>query len=236
MLCKIANLWVEVPATGDMVSRCRDYLTEEQNISADITIRAENYRLGRWKSLKEESAIYMESGMHFYKALLDFSGIMLHSSAVAVDGKAYLFSGPCGMGKSTHTRLWCETFGEKAIIFNDDKPAIRFVNGVWYAYGTPWCGKNGINVNMEVPLAGICFLKRGEENAIRRLSSVEATFSIISQTVRKFKDPENLDKMLATVEAIVGRIPVYELHNRPEPDAARLSYETMRRGAQEAQL
>ena len=76
---------------------------------------------------------------------------------------------------------------------------------------------------MKVPLAGICFLKRGEENSIRRLSATEATFSIISQTIKKFKLAEDLDKMLTHVEALVGRIPVYELSNRPEPDAARLS-------------
>ena len=235
MLCKIADLMVEIPATGGMASRCREYLTEE-NVSADIVIRAERYKTERWVNLTEDQAIYMESGNQFYRSLLNYDGLMLHASAVELDGKAYLFSGPCGMGKSTHTRLWKEIFGDKANVFNDDKPALRRIDDTWFAYGTPWCGKDGININMKVPLAGICFLKRGEKNIIRQLSQTEAAFSIISQTVRKFKLSEDLDKMLKLAESVAGRIPVYELYNRPEPEAARLSYETMRQGAKEALL
>lgn len=183
-----------------------------------------------------ENAVYMESGFQFYRELLHFDGMMLHASAVALNGKAYLFSGPCGMGKSTHTRLWRQLFGDAAQVFNDDKPALRRLDGHWFAYGTPWCGKDGININMKVPLAGICFLRRGDQNVIRQLSVQEATANIISQTLRRFRNVERLDLMLSHVEKLVQEIPVYELFNKPELDAAQLSYETMRRGAEEASL
>ena len=140
------------------------------------------------------------------------------------------------MGKSTHTKLWQQLFGENAKVFNDDKPALRRVEDHWYAYGTPWCGKDGININTKVPVAGICFLQRGEENKIRRLSKKEATFFIISQTMRWFKKEQNLDLMLNCVNRLVAEIPIYELFNKPEISAAQLSYETMRRGAEEANL
>ena len=151
-----------------------------------------------------------------------------------MDGQAYLFSGPCGMGKSTHTRLWQQTFGPAAQIFNDDKPALRLLDGKWFAYGTPWCGKDGINQNKKVPLAGICFLKQAPQNRIRRLTCQEAMTRVISQTLRKFNKMESLDLMLRHVDKLVRQIPIYELENRPEPAAAQLSYETMRRGGQEA--
>jgi hypothetical protein len=38
------------------------------------------------------------------------------------------------------------------------------------------------------------------------------------------------------VDRLVREIPIYELTNKPELDAARLSYETMHRGAEEANL
>lgn len=53
-----------------------------------------------------------------------YNGLMLHASAAALGGRAYLFSGPCGRGKSTHTRLWQQTFGEAVQVFNDDKPVL----------------------------------------------------------------------------------------------------------------
>ena len=234
-LCKIADLFVSVPTAGGMAPRLRDYMIEEEG-KADIVIREEQYRPNAWPGLKEELKAYMESGACFYGNLLRFQGLMLHASAVELDGKAYLFSGPCGMGKSTHTRLWQQVFGEKAKVFNDDKPALRHVDGRWYAYGTPWCGKDGININLKVPLAGICFLKQAPENRIRRLSNAEALPLLVSQTMRKFKDSSNTILLLEHLDHLIREIPIFELENRPEPAAAQLSYETMRRAAEEAGL
>ncbi|MBR3952528.1 MAG: hypothetical protein IKJ82_02790 [Oscillospiraceae bacterium] len=226
MLCNIANLLVEIPAAGGMSVRCREYLHYE-NAIPDIIISEEKYKPEKWPTISYENMCYMESGFQFHGNLLRFEGMMLHSSAVEVDGKAYLFSGPSGMGKSTHTRLWQSIFGEKACVFNDDKPALRRIDGRWYAYGTPWCGKDGINQNKKVPLAGICFLKRGEENKIRRLDPKEALPLLMSQTIHKFKKIENLDLLLNNVNYIIKEIPIFELENRPVEEAARLSYETM---------
>lgn len=235
MLCKIADLLVEVPAGGDMEERCKEYRVEA-DAPADIVIREELYELDRWKPLSEDASIYMESGMFFYFFLLSHSGMMLHASAVELDGKAYLFSGNSGMGKSTHTRLWQQVFGERAQIFNDDKPALRKIDGKWYAYGTPWCGKDGINQNKKLPLAGICFLQQAEENKIRRLNTKEVLSRVIAQTLFRFKSVGSLDLLLTTVDKLVREIPVFELENKPEPEAALLSYETMRRTAEEEGL
>ena len=235
MLCRIAELLTEIPATDDMIVRCREYLTHDAD-GADIVIRAELYKPDLWKHLSEDDNIYLQSGFMFYRKLLRYNGLMMHSSAVEMEGRAYLFSGPCGMGKSTHTRLWQQVFGDKAQVFNDDKPALRRLEDRWYAYGTPWCGKDGINQNKKVPLGGICFLRRGEENSIRRLDPLEATKYILSQTTRKLNKVENLDLLISHVDKLVREIPIYELFNKPVPEAAQLSYETMRRGAQEAGL
>lgn len=232
----IADLVTILPAVGDLIPRCQAYFRDGSVQKAEIIIHEEDFRPNAWTGLSWNDYVYMETGASFYRQLLDFDGLMLHSSAVALDGKAYLFSGPCGTGKSTHTRLWQQVFGEEAKVFNDDKPALRLIDGTWYAYGTPWCGKDGININMKAPIAGICFLKQGPENRIRRLTPAEAAQKIIWQTIRRFKQVENLDRMLTLVDKLVQQIPVYELENRPEPEAALLSYETMRQGAEEMGL
>jgi hypothetical protein len=176
----------------------------------------------------------MESGFLFYARLLCFQGMMLHASAVVYDGRAYLFSGDSGVGKSTHTKLWQTVFGEdQAVIINDDKPALRFVDGCWYAYGTPWCGKDGINQNRKVPLGGICFLKQAPTNRIRRLASVEAVPLILSQTIYKIKNTEKLNCLLDTVDKLVRMIPVFELENLPNEEAALLCHRTMAAAAEE---
>lgn len=217
-------------------ARFADYEWKEFG-QPDILLDSTRYRPDLYpKNISPDMLTYMESGRLFSVALLAHSGLHLHASAVELDGKAYLFSAPSGTGKSTHTRLWQQVFGERAQVFNDDKPALRYLDGRWYAYGTPWCGKDGINQNVKVPLAGICFLKQAKENRIRRLGTPEAVQNLLWQTIHRFRSVENMDRALAMVDALVRRIPVFELENRPEPEAAWLSYETMHHGAEEANL
>jgi hypothetical protein len=177
--------------------------------------------------MSDEIKIYLQSGFQFYRELLEFDGLMLHASAVALDGKAYLFSGPCGVGKSTHTNLWRSVFGDDVVVFNDDKPALRRLDGHWYAYGTPWCGKDGINVNMKVPLAGICFLKQSDRNEIWRLDAKQALAKVIAQTTYHLRDASKMLLMMTNVERLITEIPIYELCNRPEREAAELSHRIM---------
>ena len=235
MLCYIADLLVEIPAAGGMAPRCRDYLTDRKE-PADIEIRQEEYDLAWWNTDDEDLATYIESGLHFYVQLLRFNGMLLHASAVEWNGKAYLFSGPSGMGKSTHTCLWQQHFGNAAQVFNDDKPALRLIDGRWFAYGTPWCGKNGINQNRKVPLGGICFLKRGEKNRIRRLPSAEAVPLIYGQTVYGLRKAENALRLMDNVDALVRKIPIFEMECRPDTDAVILSSRTMQEAAEKENL
>ncbi len=236
MICKIADLIAEIPTADGLAVRCKDYLWQ-QNTAPDIIVRRELYNWDHFDlRAPQNSVAYIESGRHFYRQLLAFDGLYLHSSAVVQDGRAYLFSGHSGIGKSTHTRLWIDTFGGDTRIINDDKPALRCIDGIWYAYGTPWCGKDGINLNEKAPLAGICFLKQGEHNRIRRLTQAEAFQKFYSQTIRYMVNTDELDALLRLLEDLLSKIPVYELENLPEPAAARLSNETMLRGALEANL
>lgn len=228
----IAELQIEIPDAGGLAPRCREYLTEASG-EADIVISSECYRPETKPHMTPESVAYMDSGAQFYRQLILFDGMMLHASAVEMDGKAYLFSGPCGMGKSTHTRLWQQTFGSAAQVFNDDKPALRRFDGSWYAYGTPWCGKDGINQNRKVSLGGICFLKRGQSNEIRRLSEWEAVSCILAQTTVRIKDAKRMELLLKLVEQLVREVPIFELKNRPEREAALLSHEVMEKAAKE---
>lgn len=236
MLCKIADLFVEVPEAGGLAPRCQNYRYFGDQ-TPDIVIDPNRYDRKRFaKEASERMIAYMESGRQFHGKLIQHNGLFLHASAIEVDGKAYLFSGRSGVGKSTHVGLWHQMLGNGVCRFNDDKPALRCIDGTWYAYGTPWCGKDGINVNKKVPLAGICFLVQGSENRIRPLLPEEAAPYLLSQTIHRFATAERLDLMLSHLEKLVQEIPIYELVNRPEIEAAQLSYETMRRGAQEAGL
>lgn len=228
MLCKIADLLVQLPGADGLQERCRDYLYTGSEMP-DIVIDPALYRRAPYPGgICAQSLAYMESGYQFYGQLIAYGGFSFHASAVLLDGKVYLFSGNCGIGKSTHARIWCDTF-PGAVNINDDKPALRCVDGIWYAYGTPWCGKEGIHRNLSGPVAGVCFMEQADHNAIFPMPPAQALQAVLQQTVYKFGHPEQLDTMLSLLDNFLTTVPIYRLENRPEPEAAMLAKCRMKR-------
>lgn len=222
---KIANLIVAMDSFGRTVQQAEPYRTEPAE--PDIRIRSKWQALMQeHPGLSEDVSEYLCSGGSFYCQLLNFGGMMLHASAVVVDGKAYLFSADCGTGKSTHTELWLKLFGDRAFLLNDDKPALRMEDGVWYAYGTPWSGKHDLSRNTRAELGGICCLSRGEENTIAPLTGPEAILRILRQTARP-ADPGLRSKILERLDELITRVPVWQMKCNMEPEAAVVSYEAM---------
>ena len=152
--------------------------------------------------------------------------LMLHGSTIAVDGKAYLFTAPCGTGKSTHTRLWRTLFGDRAVTVNDDKPFLRIIENTVFAYGSPWCGKHGLASNVCVPLQGICILSRGKENLIQQ-TDPDAVMAILRQQAHTPMDDDLLAHSFDLIDAISKRVPLWQMQCNMEQDAARVSYEAM---------
>lgn len=230
----IAGLTVNMKnPTGRTKKQAIPYLSDNQNENQKIDIeievteeRIKNY-VENHPELDAGDWQYMLSGSDFYTSLIDFGGILLHSSCVVVDGYAYAFSADSGTGKSTHTQLWLKHFKEKAHILNDDKPAIRIINKKAYACGTPWSGKYDYSTPEIVPLAGICFLQRSESNWIKKAQTSKAVYNIFSQTARKV-DAEKMEKLFDVLEEIFSNVPIYDLGCNISDAAVLTSYNAMK--------
>ncbi len=236
----IAGLKVNmINPTGRTAQQAKKYLAPVQDCVADITIEVSDERVQRAVQEHPEMGAsdwyYMLSGNDFYVEILRFGGILLHSSCVVVDGVAYAFAADSGVGKSTHTGLWLQHFGKRAYLLNDDKPAIREINGTVYACGTPWSGKHDISVPEIIPLGGICFVERGEENRIARMEREDvsnAVFQLLSQTLRRLR-LENAERLLDVVELLFSRVPMYRMQCTVSEDAAVMAYGAMKRTPEE---
>lgn len=222
---RIADLSVEMEVSGRTLQQAKAYAVQEDG-PADIVLKCDvpeimtlNPDLTEW-----DVAEYMGTGAIFARELLSFNGSFLHSSAVVLDGKAYLFSAPSGTGKSTHTEKWCRLFG--AHYLNDDKPALRLVDGVWMAYGTPWSGKYDLSANEGAPIGGVAVLRRGEENTITRMAAAQAMPWIMSQTTYRL-GREDMDKQLVLMDLFLRQVPIWQLSCRNEDAAALLSHDAM---------
>ena len=147
--------------------------------------------------------------------------LLMHSATVIHDGKAYLFQGKSGTGKSTHAALWTRHIAG-AELLNDDHPVVRFTpDGVATAYGSPWSGKTDCYRNMSAPVGAFVRIVRDRENVLRRLAPLQAYASLTASVFYlPFISDELKETRHKTIERLAGTVPCCEMHCRPDRDAA----------------
>lgn len=236
---RIADTAFEIESIYDSVHKlCAEYKSEETP-EFTIVIEQSDIDFEREKSKREDikegipvrnfSDSYLETLAVYRKLceiLIDKEIILFHGSVIAVDGQGYLFTAKSGTGKSTHTRLWREYFGDKAVMVNDDKPLIRITDTEVIVYGTPWDGKHRLSTNTSVPLKAICILNRGAENEIEKISKSQAYPMLLQQTHR----PMNMEKMQAVlnlIDKLCVNVRLYNLKCNMNPDAVITAYNGM---------
>ena len=228
----IADLIIRMACFGETLKRQgRPYLMDKP-APADITITLPPEKLKllqeKYPHLTLNDVEYIQTGFAFSRALLEFDGFCLHASAVALNNRAVLFSAPCGTGKSTHAGLWQKHFGaDKALILNDDKPALRLLDDTFYVYGTPWSGKTDLSLNLKVPLQTIVFLEQAQENSIRRLNNKEGVQWLVYQSLRPVGDRNKMNRLLILLDNLLKKFPVYHLGCTVSTQGVDLVYRTI---------
>ncbi len=236
---KIAELVVQFQSVYEQIhDYCKDYRWEG---SAEVTIttnpeeirfeqeKSDRENLLEGKPLTQFPEPYLETLAVYRKladVLVDRDTFLFHGSAIAVDGRAVLFTAKSGTGKSTHTRLWRQAFGERAVMINDDKPLLKVTDNGVLVCGTPWDGKHRISTNCIVPLEAICILERGTENEISAISAREALPMLMQQSHRP-ADPAVVARMLQVMNKLARQVRFYRLRCNMEPEAAQVAYQVM---------
>ena len=154
-----------------------------------------------------------------------------HAAVVEYDGLAYAFMAPSGTGKSTHIKLWMDTLGPDATVINGDKPILRIdktpaSEPQIIACGSPWAGKEGWQTNTSAPLAGLCFLTRGNIDTCHRISPTEAFNSAMRQIYMP-SDPVSAVSTLDFVDVLLQTVPLYQLSCTMNKTAVKASFEAM---------
>ena len=142
----------------------------------------------------------------------------LHSASILYRGKAWLFSGPSGTGKSTHTGLWHSLYDVP--LLNGDLNVIGIQDGTPMVYGLPWCGTSGINTAENNPLGGIIFLRQAPENRVVIPTAPEKAFQLMQRLISPIWDASMLEEQAAFCESVTGMVPVLSLHCTKENEAA----------------
>jgi len=150
-----------------------------------------------------------------------------HASVIRQEGKAYLFLGRSGTGKSTHSSLWLK-YIEGSELLNDDNPIVRVEpDGSIWAFGSPWSGKTPCYKNISAPIGAFVQIKQHPENVICPQTVLEAYVSLLS-SVSGLKDGYEMgDNINASLDKLISSVPCYVLRCRPDEEAARVCFETI---------
>lgn len=238
----LAGVVVQIESIYEGVhALCRDYRCPDDaqaQISIHITqrdIEMEQVKSDREMTMEGKQPVacepaYLETLAAYRKIakemLMEHEILLFHGSAIAVDDRAVLFTAKSGTGKSTHTRLWREMLGERCYMVNDDKPLLRVGEAQTEVCGTPWNGKHKLGTNTIVPLQAICILERGETNEITRLEPRDALPMLLQQSYRS-DNPKTMLQLLKVIDKMAKSVAFYRLKCNMDPEAAKLSYETM---------
>lgn len=157
----------------------------------------------------------------FSQSILRRDGFSLHASAVVLDGKAYLFMGRSGTGKSTHASLWMDSF-KGCRLLNDDNPVVRVANGQATVYGTAWSGKTRCYKNESYPLGGVVRLAQARQNRFVPQKELDAFVTLLPGCASFPETPELHARLCDMLVELTSRIPVGMLECLPDKEAARI--------------
>ncbi len=220
----VAGLTVAVEHRyGYLPMLCKKYLAPPDAV-ADFCVRPSQEELDAEGALSEPRLpdAYLESVVAYRQIaerLPTYGAMVFHGAVVVLDGRAYAFAARSGTGKTTHLRLWLKAFGERAYVLNGDKPILLCKDDGVYVCGTPWRGKENLGEGGILPLSGIGFLKRSEENAAKPMASADAVIAF-SQQVYMPKNAEALLQTMTLCDRVLSSVPLLDMYCNMDMEAA----------------
>lgn len=226
----VAGLYVTISARGALTyDLCRSYLTDAP--WSDITLYAtpkemEKKRASMPMPMTDEQAECLVLSDQLSLKLLPFQAFLLHAAVITKDDCTYAFCAPRGVGKTTHVTMWETAYGSSSItIINGDKPIIRRAkDGAFYAYGTPWCGKERRGTPTGVPLHCITFIERDTINRTLPVTHAQYVDRLIGQVVFP-ADPTSMNRGAALLADLIRSVPAAIGYCNMTPEAARVVHD-----------
>jgi hypothetical protein len=140
-------------------------------------------------------------------------GFLLHSASAIRNGKAFLFAGVSGAGKTTISRL----APPDATLLTDEISYVRKQADGYFAYGTPFTGELAkIGENASAAVAVLYLLAQGPENRVDPVSTADAGRELLANMLFFAEDPEMVHPAFQAACDFVGRVPVRRLTFVPD--------------------
>ena len=219
----------EVLTTADNAYIVRTYQSDTQ-IAAVMKCSARFLTNTIWLTHSDEASMafgFNNSMMiAFAFASAYHKTLAMHSSVVAKDGKAYMFLGRSGTGKSTHSSLWLRHL-EGFHLLNDDNPVLRVKDDKVWIFGSPWSGKTPCYRQEQAQVGGIVMLEQAPHNKMWKKDVPEALAALMVSCSLMIWDRPSYNMLLETMSDVIGLVGIHHLQCLPDADAAQLSHSTI---------
>ncbi|MGH8101639.1 MAG: hypothetical protein ACREIW_10100 [Chthoniobacterales bacterium] len=140
-------------------------------------------------------------------------GFLVHAASAVRNGRAFIFAGVSGRGKTTISRL----APSDAVLLTDEISYVRKQQRGYSAFGTPFTGelaKSGENI--QAPIAALYLLAQGSENRIEQMSRTEAIQGLLSNILFFAEDAELVRLVFEAACEFVECVPVQKLTFVPD--------------------
>jgi len=145
----------------------------------------------------------------FQHRLAREGALEVHACGLVIGGRALLFSGQSGAGKSTTARLWRRARAGVRVL-SDDRIVLRERRGRFWAFGTPWHGDGMLAAPQARPLRALFFLRHARRHELRPLAPAEAAARLFARSFPPPWDGPALARVLATCGRVAAKIPSYD--------------------------
>ena len=156
----------------------------------------------------------------FQHHLARAGGLVVHACGVALDGRALLFCGRSGAGKTTIARLFRRHRRESPVL-SDDRIVLRRRGAGWRAFGTPWHGSGRFASPGSCRLAAVVFLEQGKTTRLGPLPVVQVAARLFAQSFPPVWEDAGTACALETAATVAQEVPGYLLRFRPDRSAVR---------------
>ena len=212
MVYDIAELRIKINNKFPYTDKfCKNYLSSDQESPVDLEIEVSNEE---FLEEKEKSSTFSDGyveNLCIYRKMCEqmpkWDRFLMHTAVLEYEGECYAFLGKSGTGKSTHTGLWLKNL-PTAKILNGDKPILRYKDGEFTVYGTPWMGKERLGYNGKGKLRALCFLEQAKVNEITLLPVEKVAERLFIQLLM----PKKFDMVARTLEiadTLIKIVPSY---------------------------